>query len=235
VTGDVAVPRGQGNLAARAADLWFQAAGERAPFRGARIRLVKKIPVGGGLGGGSSDAGAVLRLLQGHAGPEGRLADEDLLRVARALGADVPFFLTGGAAVGRGRGDEIEPLPPVRPLTFVLVTPPWAHDTATVFRFAGQRLRPTPPGGLALAVAALRSGSPERVRTAHENALALAAMRAYPAFTRFTSEVERALGRPPCLSGTGATLFDVPDAGEADVVVQRLRNLPARVVRTTSA
>jgi 4-diphosphocytidyl-2-C-methyl-D-erythritol kinase len=235
ISGDVAVPAGPDNLAVRAAEAWFEAAGERSPFAGARIRLVKRIPVGGGLGGGSSDAAAVLRLLQERAGPEARLADEDLLRVARGLGADVPFFLSGGAAVGRGRGDEIEPLPHVRPLTFVLVTPPWAHETATVFRFAGQRLRPIPPGGLALAIAALRSGSPERVRAAHENALALAAMRAYPAFTRFTSEVERALGRAPCLSGTGATLFDVPDAGEADVVVQRLRNLPARVVRATSA
>jgi 4-diphosphocytidyl-2-C-methyl-D-erythritol kinase len=235
VTGDPSVPVGSENLAAKAAAAWFEAAGARAPFLGAAIRLVKRIPVGGGLGGGSSDAGTVLRLLQERAGGERALAADDLQRIAKALGADVPYFLRGGAAIGRGRGDVIEAVPQGPPLTFVLITPTWGHDTATVFRYAGQRLRPSVADGLALAVQALRSGVPERVRAAHENALALAAMRAYPAFTRFTSEVERALGRPPCLSGSGSTLFDVPDPGETEAVLLRLKHLPARVVRTTSA
>jgi 4-diphosphocytidyl-2-C-methyl-D-erythritol kinase len=70
----------------------------------ARFRLVKRIPVGAGLGGGSSDAAAALRALQ-------RLyeLDCDLSPIAAALGADVRFFLSGGAAVARGRGEQLFP------------------------------------------------------------------------------------------------------------------------------
>jgi 4-diphosphocytidyl-2-C-methyl-D-erythritol kinase len=231
VEGDPSVPSGPENLAARAAAAWLAAMGARAPSPGLALRLVKRIPVGGGLGGGSSDAGTVLRLLQERAGPGRALPEDELSGVARSLGADVPFFLAGGAAVGRGRGDRIEPVPARRPLSFVLITPSWGHETGAVFRFAAQRLRASVPGGLALAVQALTSGVPKRVRAAHENALALAAMKAYPAFTRFTSEVERALGRAPCLSGSGSTLFDVPDPGETEAVLLRLKHLPVRVVR----
>lgn len=235
LTGGGEVPAGPENLAVRAAEAWREAVGARSTWRGLSIQLIKRIPVGGGLGGGSSDAAATLRALQGLAPEATRLPHEELAALAGRLGADVPFFLTGGAAVGRGRGDQIEALPGVPPVEVVLITPPWGHETARVFRHAGERLRPLAPGGLAAAVAALRSGRPERIRAAHENALALAAMRAYPAFTRFTSEVERALGRPPCLSGSGSTLYDVPDPGEAEAVARRVRHLTSRVVRTRTA
>ena len=76
-----------------------------------RIELHKRIPVGRGLGGGSSDAAAalagVLRLTRAA------LAPERLLEIAAGLGADVPFFLFGGRALGTSRGDEIYPLPDV--------------------------------------------------------------------------------------------------------------------------
>lgn len=228
-------PDGPENLVVRAAHAWRAAVGARCPWRGVRLRLLKRIPVGGGLGGGSSDAAATLRALQDQAPAQARLAPEELAAVARGLGADVPFFLGGGAAVGRGRGDLIEPLVGAPPVDVVLITPPWGHETAKVFRHVGQRLRPPAPDGLATAVAALRSGRPERIRAAHENALALAAMRAYPAFTRFASEVERALNRPPCLSGSGSTLYDVPDPGEAEAVARRVGHLTSRVVRTRTA
>lgn len=238
VEGDPSVPAGRENLAAQAAAGWLRALGLRAPWPGVRVRLTKRIPVGGGLGGGSSDAGAVLRLLQAAA-PGGGLPAEALQALARQLGADVPFFLhatgPGAAAVGRGRGDELEPLGPGPGVDVLLITPPWGHETARVFRHAGERLRPARPGGLARAVAALASGQPALIREAHENALALAAMRAYPAFTRFASEVERALGRAPCLSGTGSTLYDVPDRGEAQAAALRVRHLTPFVVLARTA
>jgi 4-diphosphocytidyl-2C-methyl-D-erythritol kinase len=72
------------------------------------------------------------------------------------------------------------------------------------------------------------------VRAAHHNDLAEAAIRAYPALRDFTAATERLLGRPPCLSGSGSTLFDVPDRGEVGPVLARLAGLPGRRVVTTT-
>ncbi len=76
------------------------------------IRLSKKIPMGGGLGGGSSDAAAILLALPALAGKT--LPTETLLELAAGLGSDVPFFLFGGSAVAQGRGTELYGLPDIR-------------------------------------------------------------------------------------------------------------------------
>jgi len=91
--------------------------------------LRKRIPVAAGLGGGSSDAAAILRALRGDRDPN------DLHAIARALGADVPFFLTGAeAGFGTGRGDRIQPLPDFpRGHAFVLVPSDRGLATAEVF------------------------------------------------------------------------------------------------------
>jgi 4-diphosphocytidyl-2C-methyl-D-erythritol kinase len=119
-------------------------------------------------------------------------------------------------------------------VTLVLILPPVRTATAAVFARVAERLRHAPPGGLERAVAALASGDPGRIRDAHHNDLAEAAMRAYPDLLRFTARAEALLGRPPCMTGSGSTLYDVPDAGEAEDVVARLAPLPGHrlVVRT---
>ena len=94
----------------------------RAVGRTAHVVLTKRIPAGGGLGGGSADAAAVLRW-----------AGCDDVRVAASLGADVPFCLVGGRARVTGIGDVIEPLPPVD-RTFTLLTPPFGVSTPAVYR-----------------------------------------------------------------------------------------------------
>ena len=93
----------------------------RAVGRTAHVRLVKRIPVGGGLGGGSSDAAAVLRW-----------AGCTDLAVAASLGADVPFCVRGGRARVTGTGEVLEPLPHVD-RTFTLVTPPFGCSTPAVY------------------------------------------------------------------------------------------------------
>ena len=119
------------NLAYRAARLLRDRAGGRA--LGARIELEKAIPADAGLGGGSSDAAATLRALDrlwGLGLPPGELA-----RLGAQLGSDVPFFLFGGTALGRGRGDEVTPLPDVPSLRLLLVVPRRrpARKTATMY------------------------------------------------------------------------------------------------------
>ncbi len=110
---------GPGNLVCKAAEALRRASGES---RGADMRLDKLIPVGMGLGGGSADAAAALlglRRLWGLALEDARLRD-----IAADLGADVPFLLNGGTALGTGRGDRIEALPPPPTRWMVLVCPP---------------------------------------------------------------------------------------------------------------
>ncbi|HYW46361.1 MAG TPA: 4-(cytidine 5'-diphospho)-2-C-methyl-D-erythritol kinase [Bryobacteraceae bacterium] len=124
-----------GNLAERAARLVMETL--RVAGR-VEIRLVKRIPMGAGLGGGSSDAAAVLLALPVLAGRRPDLAT--LCEMGQQLGSDVPFFLLGGRAVGIGRGSELFPLPdaPARP--GLLVTPDVHVSTADAYERLSDRL-----------------------------------------------------------------------------------------------
>lgn len=101
---------------------------------GVRIRLTKRIPAGGGLGGGSSDAAAVLQALNGLW--DCRLSIEDLVPLAASLGADVPSFLHGGPGVVRGVGEDFSPavLPVGFPEHLAIVQPPFELSTPDVYR-----------------------------------------------------------------------------------------------------
>lgn len=121
---------GQDNLIWKAADLFLK---KTSSSQGVSIRLIKKIPMGGGLGGGSSDAASVLLALnQLHKNP---LSLDELSEIAALLGSDVPFFLYGQPAVCRGRGEKVEPVE-LRDLPWVLllnpgfgVPTPWAYKS----------------------------------------------------------------------------------------------------------
>jgi 4-diphosphocytidyl-2-C-methyl-D-erythritol kinase len=102
------------------------------------FRLGKKIPPGAGLGGGSSDAAAVLLALPVLAGKA--LAPEHLTAIAEQLGSDVPFFLHGGTALGLGRGEELYPLPDSPAARGLLVVPGIHSSTAEAYRVLSPRL-----------------------------------------------------------------------------------------------
>lgn len=128
VLSEPGLPGGPGNLAHRAASAFLR---RWAPHRGVRIRLDKSIPIAGGLGGGSSNAATVLLALRALF--ELPVGPGELAEVARELGADVPYFLVGGTALGTGRGDEIRELDdlPERPIW--LAAPEVRIPTADVF------------------------------------------------------------------------------------------------------
>jgi 4-diphosphocytidyl-2-C-methyl-D-erythritol kinase len=102
------------------------------------IHLAKRIPMGAGLGGGSSDAAAVLLALPVLAGCRPEL--ETLCEMAQQLGSDVPFFLLGGTAVGVGRGTELFPLPDGPPRSGVLIAPDVHMSTAQAYERLSGRL-----------------------------------------------------------------------------------------------
>jgi 4-diphosphocytidyl-2-C-methyl-D-erythritol kinase len=105
-----------------------------------RIRLTKRIPLGGGLGGGSSNAASVLLALPALLGKT--IALEKLMELAAELGSDVPFFLIGGTAAGLGRGTELYPLPDVPPSPGLLITPGIHSSTAAAYSALARKVLP---------------------------------------------------------------------------------------------
>jgi 4-diphosphocytidyl-2-C-methyl-D-erythritol kinase len=200
------------NLAYRAAALLRDRAGGRS--LGARIELEKAIPAGAGLGGGSSDAAATLRAL-GRLWGLG-LPRADLARLGAQLGADVPFFLMGGTALGRGRGDEVMPLPDVASRRFLLVVPRRRPARKTAAMYA--HLRPEHfSGGEAserLAAAISRGVAPgdDDIFNTFEGIAAEVLPEAAAAVERC-----QGLGLRPHLAGSGPTQFVLlpPDAESA--------------------
>ena len=125
---DPGVPEDETNLAARAARCFFETVG-RPPALA--IKIDKHIPVGAGLGGGSSDAAAVLTGLNRHFGRP--LNDAQLHRLALGMGADVPFFLTGRPALATGIGDRLGAYHGLVPMHVLIVFPGVCVPTAKVY------------------------------------------------------------------------------------------------------
>ena len=126
IDSDVHIPD---NLILKAAELVLAAMHQRARIH---FRLDKKIPMGGGLGGGSSNAAAVLLALPVLAGKQ--ISLDQLLDLAAQLGSDVPFFLLGGTAIGLGRGTELYPLPGSTSQPALLVCPGVHVSTSAAYQ-----------------------------------------------------------------------------------------------------
>ena len=214
------------NLAARALADFRSRAGRGLPPL--EIRIDKRIPVAAGLGGGSADAAAALRIANELAG--GPLTSEELLRLAADLGSDVPSQLDPRHALVQGVGERVEPVE-LPPLTAVLVPDPAGLSTADVYaeldRIGGAReqLDPEP-------LRALAAAGPAELAAGLANDLQAAALSLRPdlATTLERLRSEGALGA--AVSGSGPTcfgLFDDPSAAESaaasiqGAVVSRLR------------
>jgi 4-diphosphocytidyl-2-C-methyl-D-erythritol kinase len=197
------------NLAYRAAALLRERAAQ--PVLGACIELTKAVPAGAGLGGGSSDAAAALRALDRLWGLG--LAPAELARLGAQLGADVPFFLLGGTALGRGRGDEVTPLPDVPPQRLLLVVPGrrQARKTAAMYAHLRREHFSDGEGSERLAAAISRGVAPsdDDVFNTFEDIAAEVLPEAAAAAERC-----QRLGLRPHLAGSGPAQFVLlqPDA-----------------------
>lgn len=129
------------NLCMRAVAAFGAALGE--PAAPVTVTLDKRIPTQAGLGGGSSDAAAVLRGMRTLFAPH--LTDEALETVAASLGSDVPFFIRGGTALAKGRGEQVSPLPRFKSGWLVIVKPEESYSTAAMYRRLDEIDRPAPP------------------------------------------------------------------------------------------
>ncbi len=125
---DPLIPANEGNICHKAARLFFEEIGGGS----ADIRIEKRIPSGAGMGGGSTDAAAVLKglnILYGNPVDDRRLSE-----IAAKVGADVPFCLCGGTKFCRGIGDIISEVPPIKECAFLIVMPDFACPTAEAYR-----------------------------------------------------------------------------------------------------
>ena len=171
---------------------------------GVRMILDKRIPVGGGLGGGSSNAAAVLLGLRDLLGAK-QATRGGLEELGRALGADVPFFLTGGTALGVGRGDEIVALPDLPSREMWLLTPAVEVSTAEIFREFGELTahREVPSMGRL----AWEEGADWQMVARAWNDLEPLVVRRFPEVRRVYNALVEAGAELVRLSGSGATWF----------------------------
>lgn len=220
---------GESNLAHRAAALFL---GKTGLTGGVRIELEKRIPAGGGLGGGSSDAAATLvgccRLFGVR--PE----EEQLCEWAATLGSDVPFFLRGGTAIGEGRGERIRPIAPFpRQAVALLYLGRQGLSTAAVYR----ALRPGALTGRSRAFTILlarwREGNLRRLGASLFNDLEASACGFSPGLAAVKEEFTAAGACGALLCGSGSSVFGLfgSDAA-ADQARRKLKDvLPGRIVK----
>ena len=123
------IPAGKKTLEQRAAEAFFEAAG--FPMPGLRVTLEKVTPAYAGLGGGSADVAALLRILRDTYAPE--LSTEELERIGFTVGSDMPFCIHGGTCLAEGRGEVLTDLPPLPDCWFVLCKPDFGIPTPSLF------------------------------------------------------------------------------------------------------
>ena len=205
---DARVPLGETNLAFKAASLIRRAAGKS---NGACVEIEKRIPVAGGLGGGSSNAAATLlglaRLWQIDP------ADPELISIAARLGSDVPFFLLGGTALGIGRGEEVYPLEEVDCPALLLVNSGVGVSTADAYARLSRLTTDEPLRIIPFTLNAAKGI--HELPLAASNDLESVVFAAHPEIAEVKRKLLEAGARHAVMSGSGGTVFGVFDNLEA--------------------
>jgi len=210
------VPEDDRNLAVRAAKALAAAAGIAG---GLDVELVKRIPSQAGLGGGSSDAAAVLLAASRVWGLS--LSHAELVDIAAGLGSDVPWFLTGGGGIATGRGEQIEPVSGLPAWPVVIAVPAEGLSTAAVY--AGCTPEPEQVGRSHDLARVMRAGQFAEAVSLMHNTLQAAAEAASPAVRQLLESMQKAGAYRPRVTGSGSGCFAVArTAAEAHAIAARL-------------
>ena len=192
---------------------------------GIRLAIRKRIPVGGGLGGGSADAAAVLLALDRLAGL--RLGTGALMALGAELGSDVPALLHGGAVLLEGRGERVTPLLPAGAGTapgfhVVIANPGICVPTCHAYQMYAGGLTPD-PNTYNTIHSSVRSGDVHRAAAALHNGLERGVFAAYPETARLAARLKDAGGLGVLLCGSGASVFAlVRDEAHGEAVRRQL-------------
>ncbi len=217
---DPTLPLDRSNLVLAAAKLLLEAHGRRR--QGAAMKLRKRIPVRAGLGGGSSDAAGALLLCSRWWGME--LSIERMAELGSRLGADVPFFLYGGTARGRGRGELIERLPFIGEAPILIGIPPFGISTSEVF--SEMRVRLThPANGVSFPLLSAHKWQEENDFHIAANDLEAIVFESWPELEEFRDALWRAGASSALLSGSGSAVYGIfRDAGRMSEAAAQLES-----------
>jgi 4-diphosphocytidyl-2-C-methyl-D-erythritol kinase len=206
-----------GNLVERALDA--------LGIPGYHITLRKRIPTGAGMGGGSSDAAAIL--LAAQRGAFGTLPKTDYVALARSLGSDVPFFLVETGALVEAAGERVTALGPVPPWHAVVLKPPVAVSTAWAYEqidASPRRTRPRKDSATLKLAQALQRHEFERVVALMQNDFHDVLVPATPEIARALEALAKAGARNAMLTGSGSCVFALTQsAPEAERIAVALR------------
>jgi 4-diphosphocytidyl-2-C-methyl-D-erythritol kinase len=210
---DPACPIDDRNLVWRAAQAVWRASRRRGAVRGVRVYITKRIPMQAGLGGGSSDAAATLRALAElwHL----RWSPGQLWRVAASLGADVPFFLMGGTALGVGRGNVLFPLVDPAPMYVVLAMPGFGVSTEAAYGWLDEERRAKRRIRSGIRAARIDRCVPESwmlPATELANDLEGPVRARYPLIGRVKASLTQSGAAGAAMSGSGSAVFGLFDS-----------------------
>lgn len=215
--------QGEHNLAWRAAERMLRLAGLAAQIE---ITLEKAIPSGAGLGGGSSDAAAVIRAVASMLPT--RPAAQALFEVAAELGSDVPFFLLGGSAIGAGRGTELSPMADLQPAAIAIAQPAVEVSTAWAYRALREHrdaLTLAPDRGKIesanLSSSPPSAGSLPGGRVDMVNDFESVVFRRYPQIADLKERLQALGAQPALMSGSGSAVFGVFESYQSARLVAR--------------
>ena len=215
------VPADRTNLVWRAAEAVWRALGRSGDPRDVRLTLEKQVPVGAGLGGGSADAAATLVGLNRIWNARRTLPD--LARLAAELGADVPFFLHGGTAIGLGRGDELYPVDDIRRFGVVIVKPSFAVATVEAYRWFDEDRRVGANAPVAVEPAVDVDVGWGAWRLAIGNDLAGPASRRHPELGAIITALREGGALGAAMTGSGSAVFGLFSEAAAKTAARRLR------------
>ena len=204
ISGSEEIPSDDSNLAIKAAKLFFRESG--IDPGGLAVEIQKNTPVCAGMGGGSADGAAVLRLLYEHY--EKPISREALYRIAEKTGSDVPFALFGGTALARGKGEILTRIPPMPDCDILICKPPFPVSTPALFRAIDSEVIERRPDTGAM-LAALEQGHIESVAKVLYNVFEPLVARDHRVIGEIRAVMEQCGALAACMTGSGPTVFGI--------------------------
>jgi len=217
LSSDAPMPTGEKNTAYKAAKLMIDTFGIKS---GVKIEIKKKIPMGAGLAGGSTDAAGVIKGMNEMF--ELGQNQEELAKLGKKVGADVPFCVIGGTAIAEGIGEQITVLDKFNDVDIVMVKPDFSASTAYIFgKYCGDDLREKP--GIEKLIESMRNRDIKEVGKYLYNALETVTAIEYDEIDKIKSKLLELGAQGPLMSGSGSTVYGLFQCRqEAEFAVEEL-------------
>ncbi len=197
------LPKDKNNIAFKAAEAFFEYTGIKS---GVHIDISKRIPVGAGLAGGSSNASAVLKAMNKLFNT--RLSLKELCNIGVNLGADVPYCILGGTRLAEGIGEKLSPLPKIPPCHILLVKPAFSISTKTVYEKIDSVSDYRHPDTQAI-IDGLHEGNIDKIASSMGNVLEEVSLSDHPILSRVKDELKELGAIGAQMSGSGPTVFGI--------------------------